>query len=253
MDYRDSQATLPTATRSTPTEASRRGFRLVLFDIDGTLIHTGGAGVKAFARALESEFGHAHGTERIRFGGRTDSSLVRELFALVGVEHTPANVQRFFDAYVFWLDHLLNTSSAGGPCSGVCRFLEALRRLPDPPRLGLLTGNMRLGAEIKLRHYHLWDLFELGAFGDDDEDRNGIARVARQRGVELVGYPLEGADILVIGDTPRDIECGRAIEARVLAVATGGAEPDVLRRHDPDWLVANLEEVDATTLRPATC
>jgi len=224
------------------------GFRLVLFDIDGTLISTGGAGVKAFARALESEFGHLNGTEKIRFGGRTDTSLVREAFGHVGVDHTPRNVRRFFDAYVFWLDHLLHASTAGGPCAGVLRFLEGLRSLPAPPRLGLLTGNVRLGAEIKLRRYGLWEVFEMGAFGDDDEDRNGIARVARQRGAELLGHRLEGSDILVVGDTPRDIECGRAIEARVLAVATGGSKPDALREHRPDWLVNTLEEVDPLTL-----
>jgi phosphoglycolate phosphatase-like HAD superfamily hydrolase len=227
--------------------------RLVLFDIDGTLIHTGGVGVKAFARALESEFGRANGTERIKFGGRTDTSLVRELFGHAGIEHTPEHVRRFFDAYVFWLDHLLTASAGGGACAGVLQFLEDLRGLPGPPRLGLLTGNIRLGAEIKLRRYHLWHEFEMGGFGDDDEDRNGIARMARQRGAELVGDDLRGNEILVVGDTPRDIECGRAIEARVLAVGTGGSNLETLAQHQPDWLVPSLQRDHLADLWRAIC
>lgn len=219
--------------------------KLALFDIDGTLIRTGGAGVKAFARALTSEFGRHNGTELIRFGGRTDPSLVRELFQHTGIDHTPQNVRRFFDTYVFWLDYLLNEARAGGPCPGVLAFLEALGRLPHPPLIGLLTGNIRLGAEIKLRHYGLWEVFRTGGFGDDDEDRNRIAAIARDRGSALLGEPLQGDAVLVVGDTPRDVECGRAIGARVLAVGTGGATCEQLAEHRPDWLVESLEGVDA--------
>lgn len=222
--------------------------QLALFDIDGTLIHTGGAGVKAFARALKSEFGVANGTEKIRFGGRTDTSLIRELFGHAGVPHTAENAQRFLESYVFWLDYLLTESGAGGPCPGVFEFIDALRGSENPPRIGLLTGNTRLGSEIKLRHYRMWHLFETGGFGDDDEDRNRIAAIARDRGNRLLGRELAGEEILVIGDTPRDIECGRAIGARVLAVATGGATFEVLQEHQPDWLVPSLEGFDVRGL-----
>jgi phosphoglycolate phosphatase len=241
-------STAPTRRPHRPSVKHDLPARLVLFDIDGTLIHTGGVGIKAFARAIASEFGHTHGTEKIRFGGRTDPSLVRELFTHTGVAHTAENIDRFFAAYVFWLDHLLSESRAGGPCAGVLTFIHALRQLPDPPCLGLLTGNIRLGAEIKLRHYQLWDAFELGAFGDDDEDRNRIAAVAQDRGSRRLGRPLAGGEILVVGDTPRDIECGRAIDARVLAVATGGAPADVLREHQPDWLLPTLEAANPAEL-----
>jgi len=226
----------------------RQAVRLVLFDIDGTLIRTAGVGVAAFGRALTATFGRPDVTDRIRFGGRTDPSLVRELFGHAEVEPTPENIVRFFDAYVFWLDHLLTESRNGGPCPGVQTFIQRLRQLPGSPTIGLLTGNIRLGAEIKLRHYGLWDAFEMGAFGDDDADRNRLAGIARDRGSALHGCPLRGDEVLVVGDTPLDIECGRAIGARVLAVATGGARPETLRQHQPDWLLSTLEEADAEAL-----
>jgi phosphoglycolate phosphatase len=222
--------------------------RLVLFDIDGTLIHTGGAGVKAFARALASQFQVHNGSEKIRFGGRTDTSLVRELFQYAGVPHTPENVNRFFDAYIFWLDHLMSEAHAGGHCPGVLNFIEAIQALPTPPVIGLLTGNIRLGAEIKLRRYALWDLFQTGGFGDDDEDRNRIAAVARERGSRLLGAPLRGSEILVVGDTHRDVACARAIDARMLAVATGPATVPELEAERPDWVVPTLEHAQAHTI-----
>jgi len=213
--------------------------------VDGTLIHTGGAGVKAFARTLASEFDQRNGTEGIKFGGRTDPSLVREAFRNCGIPASPENFARFFDAYVFWLDHLLGNNASGGACAGVWRLLDDLRSLPQPPALGLLTGNIRLGAEIKLRRYGLWEVFETGAFGDDHEDRNQIAAIAKARGSRLLGTELSGDQILVAGDTPRDIECGRAIGAKVLAVATGGATAEYLKAHRPDWVVEDLQRVSA--------
>lgn len=222
--------------------------RLVLFDIDGTLIRTKGVGVEAFFRAMASEFGVVDGFKSMRFGGRTDSSLVRELFGCCGLNHCPEHVERFFDSYVFWLDHLLNESRSGAICPGVLRMLDELEGLTDPPKVGLLTGNIRLGAEIKLRHFGLWDRFELGGFGDDHEDRNQIAVIARERGGVAIGRPLAGPEIVVVGDTAHDVACGRAIEARVLAVATGGATAAELQACSPDWLVSSLEEVTAAEI-----
>lgn len=218
--------------------------RLALFDVDGTLIRTNGAGVAAFARTLATEFGVHNGAEQIRFGGRTDPSLVRELFAIAQIEPSAENFRRFFDSYAFWLDHLLHQTN-GHVCPGVWPFLRGLKQLPSPPVIGLLTGNIRLGAEIKLRHFGLWEVFQTGAFGDDHEDRNQIAVVARQRGCQLLNDDLRGEEILVVGDTPHDISCGRAIGAKVLAVATGGATWDQLLAHQPDWLVRDLTEVTA--------
>lgn len=218
--------------------------RLVLFDIDGTLVHTGGAGVKAFAKVFATEFNCPNGTERIKFAGRTDVSLVREFFTLHQIPPTRENFNRFFDRYVFWLDHIL-AESRTRECPGIRSFLRALRHLPDPPLVGLLTGNIRLGAEIKLRHFALWQEFETGAFADDHEERDQIAVVARERGGRLLGNQLRSEDVLVIGDTTLDIRCGRAIGAKVLAVATGGHEFDQLKAHAPDWVVNDLTELAA--------
>jgi phosphoglycolate phosphatase-like HAD superfamily hydrolase len=218
--------------------------RLVLFDIDGTLIRTGGAGVRAFDRTGELEFGIRNGASHMRFAGRTDTSLVREFFASHGLDPSPVNFERFFSRYLFLLDHL-QTQVTGKVCDGVWDFIRSLQTLSPPPMLGLLTGNVRLGAEIKLRHFGLWDLFDVGAFGDDHECRNELATIAQRRGGKTLGRPLCEGETLVVGDTPFDIECGRAIGARVLAVATGGATLDALRRHRPDWAVADLTRTTA--------
>jgi hypothetical protein len=113
--------------------------RLVLFDIDGTLVHTGGAGVKAFAKTFATEFRMADHFERLKFAGRTDYSLVREFFGFNHIEPTPANFERFFERYAFWLDHLLRESHTE-LCPGVWKFIHELQALPQAPLLGLLTG-----------------------------------------------------------------------------------------------------------------
>jgi phosphoglycolate phosphatase-like HAD superfamily hydrolase len=217
--------------------------RLILFDIDGTLIRTSGAGVKAFAKVFQTEFNAVDGFEKLKFAGRTDQSLVREFFRYHNIPDTPQNLERFFMKYVFWLDQILK-ESATHICAGVDGFLGGARKMPEPPLLGLLTGNIRLGAEIKLRHVGLWDEFETGAFGDDHEHRDQIAAIARARGARILNRNLADDEVLVIGDTPLDIKCARAINAKVLAVAIGGSDLETLHAHRPDWAVKDLSEVD---------
>jgi phosphoglycolate phosphatase len=218
--------------------------KLVLFDIDGTLVRTGGAGIEAFRRVFITEFNATDGFEKLKFAGRTDIGLVREFFQYHEIPMTEENTGRFFEHYVFLLDYIL---SQGAPraCLGVMEFITELWALPNSPMLGLLTGNIRLGAEIKLRHCGLWDIFEMGAFADDNEDRNLIAAAARDRGSRLLGQKLLGEEIVVIGDTAHDIRCGRFIGARVLAVGTGGATLEELKTHKPDWAVENLTHLTA--------
>ena len=218
--------------------------RLVLFDIDGTLISTGGAGEKAFGRVFATQFGIPNSTTRVSFAGRTDPAIVREVLLQHQIEPSAANLQRFFEAYIFFLQEFLHQLS-GVVQLGVLEWLEHLRSLPAPPVLGLLTGNIRLGAEIKLRHFGLWSVFQTGGFADDSSDRNQIAVAARRRGEAVVGQRLRDEEVLVVGDTPLDIACGRHIGARVLAVATGGFRLSQLQEHQPDWAVRDLREISA--------
>ena len=221
--------------------------RLVLFDIDGTLLHTNSVGIRAFEKTLESQFKVPNGTHGLKFAGRTDTGLVRELFLKHGIQPSKNNFDLFFDAYTHWLAPML-AETGGEICPGAESLIHTLQKLPQPPVLGLLTGNIQLGAEIKLRHVHLWDVFAIGAFADDHEDRNHIAAVALKRGSELLGQQILGRETLVIGDTPHDITCGRAIGAQVLAVATGGITMEELRAHKPDWLVPDLTKISVEEL-----
>jgi len=216
--------------------------RLVLFDIDGTLVHTGSAGTRAFAKTFATEFNLHHGSEKMKFAGRTDVSLVREFFRIHGLPETPEHFRQFFERYVFWLDHIL-AHSHGGVCPGVREFIRDLQALPNPPALGLLTGNIRLGAEIKLRHFGLWETFRFGGFADDHEDRDHIAVAALGRGRRVLGKNLSPPEVVVVGDTPFDVRCGKFIGAKVLAVATGGAKLDELKKSQP--AVEDLTRVSA--------
>lgn len=215
--------------------------RLVLFDIDGTLVHTGGAGTRAFADAFAEAF-ELQGTETLRFAGRTDTSLVREFFLRHKVTPTPEHYRIFFERYLHHLQRWI-VELPGGVFPGVTELIEAARRSPANPAIGLLTGNIRRGAEIKLRHFGIWEEFALGAFGDDHEERNELARIAVMRGAERMGRKLDGREVLVIGDTPLDVECGKAVNARVLAVATGQYSVDELNEHKPDWTLPTLASV----------
>lgn len=216
--------------------------RLVLFDIDGTLIRSGGAGVRAFKQTFATEFGLPEATDKVVFSGRTDVSLVRQIFRANQIADTRDNFDRFFGQYPFWLDHFLHRIH-GAPIEGVLDFISGLQAAKNTPMLGLLTGNIRLGAELKLRRHKLWHLFATGAFADDNEDRNCIASIARDRGCKLLGRELKGEEIVVIGDTPHDVTCGQSIGAKVLAVATGGTPEGDLAPHKPTWLVKDLTKM----------
>jgi len=215
--------------------------RLVLFDIDGTLILTGGAGMKAFAEAFSEEFDLPHATEAMDFAGRTDRGLAYEVFRANQIEPAQANFEKFTEAYTQRLAKYLPADNTQ-PLPGVLELLDAIQTMTAPPVLGLLTGNLPLGAELKLTHYHLWHRFEFGAFGDTTEDRNEIAQSAFENAQGQ--FPnLSPSEILIIGDTPADIHCAQSINARVLAVATGNFSEAQLAEHQPTFLVPDLTGV----------
>ena len=222
--------------------------RLVLFDIDGTLILTGGAGMKAVAESFAGEFDLPHATETMDFAGRTDRGLAYQVFRANDIPPTEENFQRFTKAYTQRLAKHLPADNAQ-PLPGVLALLDAIEAMPAPPVLGLLTGNLPLGAELKLIHYNLWHRFEFGAFGDTTENRNDIAREALENAHQK--FPnLNPSEILIIGDTPADIHCAQSINAPVLAVATGNFTETQLAEHHPTFLAPNLTGVTLDILNP---
>ena len=216
--------------------------RVILFDIDGTLVSTGGAGVKAFGEAFELAFGISNATEKTKFSGRTDFSLFRELCEWNKVEFSIPNRELFFNHYLQLIDKHLN-EKVGGPFPGVIKMLDDLASAPAPPAIGLLTGNIEEGAKRKLSTYNLWDRFSFGGFANDNEDRNLIAAAAMQKASEHLDCKLDGSEIVVVGDTPKDVSCGKYIGAKTLAVATGGSTLKELEACSPDWAVPNLKHL----------
>lgn len=214
--------------------------KLLLFDIDGTLVLTGEAGLFAFAETMRTVFGAEEDLSRVDFSGATDSGIIRQLFGLHGIEHVPENVERFRAGYVPILARWL-PERRGRVLPGVLELLADLHEREDV-HLGLLTGNFAEGARLKLTHYGLWDHFAFGAYADDHIDRNALGPVALERAEAHAGRPFDPANTWIIGDTPRDIACARAFGANVLAVATGRHGQEELHAHAPDAVVADLSE-----------
>jgi len=218
---------------------------LVLWDIDGTLILSGGAGERALVVALRSEFGLTGNLEGIEIAGRTDRWIARHVLAKYALPITPENISRYLAGYLRALPAELNNPHAH-VLPGVRDLVAALSARGDVAQ-GLLTGNLRAGAEIKLRHHNLWTPFAFGAFADDSELRNelGPHAVTRAGSHHAVKFPAER--VWVIGDTPHDIDCGKAIGACTLGVATGRYTADDLRAHTPTAVYPDLTDT-ATVL-----
>lgn len=217
--------------------------KVCLFDIDGTLLLTGGAGQAAMEIVLQKEFGINELNVDIHAAGRTDRSIVTDLFEQVGIENTTENWNQFENAYLKTLpDHM--GCDDGQLLPGVVELLNVLSDL-DHVHLGLLTGNFEKGAWTKLSHYNIDHHFKFGGFGDHHYDRDDVARVALKATLEHLGNPIAAEEIWVIGDTPSDIQCSRAIGANVIAVATGIFDRQVLENAKPDELWNDLSNIDA--------
>ena len=203
--------------------------RLLLFDIDGTLIHSGGAGVRALIRAFKERFGIDDDLSDIEIAGMTDSGIVVSILNKHKIPPTHENVSAFLDSYVHFLSLELPRRK-GKLLPGVLQLLEKLKSRPHVV-LALLE------------HYGVWHFFEFGAFADDHRDRNQLGRFARARAKEKHDREFAASEIDVIGDTPRDIACGRALGARTIAVATGTWSRDELAKHQPDFLIDDLSDL----------
>jgi phosphoglycolate phosphatase-like HAD superfamily hydrolase len=211
-----------------------------LFDIDGTLIASGGAGKTAIEMALASEFGIRQPIERLLLSGRTDRAIVRDLFRMHALEESSANWRRLRDGYLRHLPACLS-SHQGRVLPGVAALLESLRGRGGVV-LGLLTGNIRDGARLKLGHYGLFHHFAFGGFGDEHFDRDDVAREALTELRCRHGDCVPPERVWVVGDTPLDVRCARAIGARAVAVATGWHPTEELAAAEPDLLLADLSD-----------
>jgi phosphoglycolate phosphatase-like HAD superfamily hydrolase len=211
---------------------------LILWDIDGTILHSTGAGVTALREAFTGTFGIAGSFDGIDFAGRTDKLIIRQIFSRYSIEYTQVNFDRFIDAYIAALPRSLVECRAR-VLPGVADILNSAAGRPDVAQ-GLLTGNVRRGAQVKLGHHGLWEMFPVGAFADDAEHRSelGPHALRRARGHWGVDFPPES--VWIVGDTPHDISCARAFGARVLTVATGGSKSADLALHAPDAVLEDL-------------
>ena len=219
--------------------------RLVLFDIDGTLLWSDGAGRRSMTAALTEAIGTA-GPPEYRYDGKTDPQIVRDLMASAGVAaaEIAARIPPLLERYVSLLGVELRERKLA-LFAGVAALIEAVDAADDMA-LGLLTGNVRRGAELKLRAAGLdFARFRVGAFGSDHAERPELPAIAQRRARETLGVDLPGDRVIVIGDTPADIACGRGIGARAIAVATGHYGVEELSRHAPAAVFATLEDTDA--------
>lgn len=213
-----------------------------MFDIDGTLIDSGGAGTRAMDSAFEEMFSVRSAFKEIRMDGKTDPQIINEGLELHGIENSSGVVPEFCRTYV---RHLKNDISGnrGHVKKGVREVLDALMSRSGYV-MGLLTGNIEEGARIKLEYFGLDSYFSLGAFGSDDEDRNRLLPLAINKMFDKTGQRVIFSDCAVIGDTPRDIECSKPYGALAIAVATGSYPFRVLAAAGADVVLEDLSDTD---------
>jgi phosphoglycolate phosphatase len=220
--------------------------KIILFDIDGTLVLTGGAGLRAMNRACEDVVGHADALAGIQVAGRTDWIILHDALSRVGRALDEPLFAALRDRYLQHLREEIELPGQGrkGVMPGVRELLDTLAARVEV-FLGLLTGNFEAGARIKLEHFDLWRYFRCGAFGDDAADRNALVPFAvdrmKQRGVARVRVE----DVFVVGDTPHDVACALAVGAVPIGVATGGYTLDQLRASGADTVFETLSDTDA--------
>jgi phosphoglycolate phosphatase len=217
--------------------------KVILFDIDGTLVLTGGAGGRAMTLAFEDLFKVSDAFRNMPMAGRTDSWILADAAAAHAI--APDALARFPEVYLAHLTREIARPAAGkNVMPGVHALLDALAHRPDV-YLALLTGNYEDAARVKLEHFDLWRYFRCGAFGDKAPDRNGLLPRALARVLACGGPAVPATDVVVIGDTPLDVACAAASGARSIAVATGGYDVDALRAAGADVVFEDLSDLDA--------
>jgi len=222
--------------------------KLVLFDIDGTLVLTGGAGVRAMTRACDEIVGSSNALHAVAVAGRTDWIILSDALERMGRDLDAQLFAALRDRYVTHLREEIQVPGHGvkAVMPGIQALLNDLQ-VRDGVYLGLLTGNFEAGARIKLEYFDLWRYFQCGAFGDDAADRNALVPFAVSRARECGVPDLAPHDILVVGDTPHDIACARAVGATPVAVATGMFTTEQLRGSGADIVFRDLSDTAAFT------
>ena len=216
---------------------------VLLFDIDGTLVLTGGAGQRAMARAFEELFCVSDGFRDIQMAGRTDTWILSSAAEFHGI--IPDRISRFQDAYLAHLERELEPENPRKTIMpGVRPLLDALAARDDA-YLALLTGNYQRAARLKLEHFDLWRYFQCGAFADDAPDRNSLLPMALARIRERGGPNVQPANTIVIGDTPHDIECALYGGAVAVGVATGPFTSEQLRDCGATNVFEDLSDIEA--------
>jgi phosphoglycolate phosphatase len=223
---------------------------LILFDIDGTLIHAAGAGVRGMNIAFSQLHGIANALDSVEIAGRTDNAIVTSAFSMHGLAATPDALIALRERYLDLLpSELLRAQSSEhfGVLPGVTTILETITG-DDRFAVGLLTGNFEAAARIKLQHFGLWSYFVMGAFGDHHLNREDLGPVAVRRAAAL-GFPVR--DVVVIGDTPLDVKCARANGAMAVAVTTGPYDEAALLAAGAHRVVGSLAELEMDELTDA--
>jgi phosphoglycolate phosphatase len=233
------------APATSAAKAELSASTLLLFDIDGTLVLTGGAGGRAMSIAFAEVFGVRDAFRGITMAGRTDAWIVGDAAAAHGIPRDSPDLARFREAYFRHLVSELEQPGNGrkGTMPGVRELLDTLAARDDV-YLALLTGNYESGARLKLEYYDLWRYFPCGAFGDDAPQRNGLVSRAVTQVATCGGPMFENRDAVVIGDTPLDVECASYCGARSLAVATGSHSVDQLREAGADAVLQDLGDTE---------
>jgi phosphoglycolate phosphatase-like HAD superfamily hydrolase len=216
---------------------------IFLFDIDGTLLLTGGCGRRAFEHAFAQVTGQRGALDGFSFGGMTDRAIARMGLTAVGREADPAVVDELLEAYLAALSRELVTPPNFVVLPGAHETVSALVGR-ERTALGLGTGNVRRGAQAKLAYADLWRHFSFGGFGCDHEDRAQLLRAGAERGAAQLGEPLSGCRLVVIGDTVRDVLAAHAIGAECFAVCTGGDSAEKLHAQGADAVFENLLHTD---------
>jgi phosphoglycolate phosphatase-like HAD superfamily hydrolase len=221
--------------------------KLVLFDIDGTILNSSGAGRAAMERALDATF-NTSGDRAYRYDGRTDKQIVREQMRGAGYSDVEIDA-KMATVIQLYLDGLRDELASEGRYvkmyDGVASLIDTIDAREDTV-LGLLTGNIQAGAHLKLTAVGLdTERFVVNAFGSDHEVRAELPGIAHQRMLNTFGVELAGRDVIIIGDTPSDVTCGQSLGARAIAVATGRYSVSDLRMHAPFAVFPTLADTKA--------